>query len=338
VDEADPYCTAGQDRSDARLVAADLGIPLHFANFSRDYRDQVFGGFLDGYRSGRTPNPDVDCNRHIKFGAFLRFADRLKADFIATGHYARLSHEPPVRLLKAADADKDQTYFLHAVDPAALARTLFPIGGLRKEQVRALARDAGLAVHAKRDSTGICFVGERPFREFLGRYISPAPGPMVTPEGQTVGEHAGLPYYTLGQRHGLKIGGLRQAAAEPWFVAGKDAARNALIVVQGQEHPLLHRMEIEATDMHWLGDEPAGLREPGGVGLHARLRHRQPEVPCQVRRADDGRIRVRFTAPERAATPGQYVVFYSGDECLGGGTITETPTGHVPVDNPGASA
>lgn len=322
-DESDPWCTAGQDRADARQVADDLGVPLHYADFRREYRDRVFQDFLDEYRAGRTPNPDVACNRHIKFGAFLAFASRLGVEYIATGHYARVQHGSPVRLLKAVDEDKDQTYFLHAVPASALARTLFPLGELRKAEVRALARDAGLAIHGKRDSTGICFIGERPFQEFLGRYVSAAPGSIVTPEGRELGTHAGLPYYTLGQRHGLRIGGLRDGAGQPWFVAAKDRACNRLVVVQGHDHPLLQRIEVEAGGLRWLNDAPGALATPAGGSMHVRLRHRQPPVPCRVWQLQGERVRMRFDRPERAATPGQYAVFYAGDECLGGGVILE---------------
>lgn len=319
---ADGYCTSGQDLADARQVATDLDIPLHHVNFAREYRHEVFAGFLAASRAGLTPNPDVDCNRHIKFGLFLRHARRLGADLIATGHYARIEHAPRLRLLRAADSDKDQTYFLHAVDPAALALTLFPLGDLLKAQVRALARDYGFANHGKADSTGICFVGERPFREFLQQYLPQSPGPIMTPEGRIIGQHEGLAFYTLGQRQGLRIGGLAGARDEPWFVSGKDPARNALLAVQGHDHPALFRDAIEAGRLQWLAGEPADLY--AGIRLEARIRHRQPPTTCAVRTSGPGKVEVHFTVPQRCPAPGQYVVFYAGEECLGGGTILAT--------------
>lgn len=324
-EEADPWCTAGADRQDARQVAEDLGIPLHFADFRAEYRQQVFAEFLADFSAGRTPNPDVACNRQIKFGALLGFARRLGMDWMATGHYAVVDYGPPVRLLRAADEDKDQTYFLHAVDPAALGCTLFPLGELRKDEVRALARDAGLAVHGKRDSTGICFVGERPFREFLGRYLEPSPGPMVTPDGRTVGTHQGLAYYTLGQRHGLGIGGQREGDHQAWYVAGKDLERNRLLVVQGHDHPLLHCTELQVAGLRWIHGAPAGLATGAGATLQVRLRHRHTPVPCRAWWSGTDQVRVCLDRPERAATPGQYAVFYAGAECLGGGSIAGVP-------------
>ena len=322
-DDANEYCSAGTDLADARRVCADLGIRLHHVNFSLEYREQVFSDFLRELQAGRTPNPDVACNRHIKFGAFLRHALRLGADWIATGHYARLevSHDAPPRLLRPVDRDKDQTYFLHAVDPAALARTLFPLGTLEKPEVRRLAREFGFANHAKRDSTGICFVGERPFREFLAGHINAEAGPILTVDGEQIGEHDGLPFYTLGQREGLKVGGRRGSLQSPWFVAAKDSARNALIVVQGSDHPCLFRRDLVAGNFHWLAGEPAGLG--GGVSLRARIRHRHEPAACRVLRLPTGEIEVRFEEPQRTPTPGQYVVLYDGDECLGGGVIQD---------------
>jgi tRNA-specific 2-thiouridylase len=325
-DDADEHCTAASDFADARQVAADLGIPLHHANFAREYREQVFAGFLAEYRAGRTPNPDVACNRHIKFGAFLHHAERLGAEYIATGHYARVVHRGDRGCLyKAADADKDQTYFLHSVRSEALARTLFPLGELQKSAVRALAREYGLANHAKVDSTGICFIGERPFRDFLAQYLVAEPGPILTPEGQTVGEHSGLPYYTLGQRHGLNIGGQANREQAAWFVAARDQERNALIVVQGHDHPALLSSGLDIGELHWINGEPGELQAMGGVQLHVRLRHRQAVVACELARgAREGILQLQFPVPQRAATPGQYAVFYAGDECLGGGVILDT--------------
>jgi tRNA-specific 2-thiouridylase len=320
-DDANEYCTAGADLADARRVCADLGINLHHVNFSREYRDQVFAGFLNELRAGRTPNPDVACNRHIKFGVFMAHAGRLGADLIATGHYARIVAGPQPRLFMPADREKDQTYFLHSIEGSALKRTLFPLGLLRKPEVRRLARDFGLANHARRDSTGICFVGERPFRDFLAEHLDPEPGPIFDVAGQQLGEHIGLPFYTLGQREGLQIGGRNDSLEAPWFVAAKDVTRNALIVVQGQDHPRLFRQELTAGNLRWLTGEPAGIAE--GLKFHARIRHRHAPAPCQVRLFPDGRARVRFEAPQRTPAPGQYVVFYQGDECLGGGLILD---------------
>jgi tRNA-specific 2-thiouridylase len=328
-DDANEYCTAGTDLADARRVCADLRIHLHEISFSREYREVVFADFLSELRAGRTPNPDVACNRHIKFGAFLQHATRLGADCIATGHYARVVQDPRPRLLRPADRDKDQTYFLHAIDGGALARTLFPLGSLEKHEVRQLARDYGLANHAKRDSTGICFVGERPFREFLAEYVRPMPGPILTSAGRQVGEHSGLPFYTLGQREGLRVGGRNDSLQSPWFVAAKNLASNALIVVQGHDHPLLLRQELNAGQLRWLAGEPAGL--PDGLKLHARIRHRQIPVPCHVRLLSGGQVHVHFDLPQRSPAPGQYVVFYRDDECLGGGVILESDV--TPMDN-----
>jgi tRNA-specific 2-thiouridylase len=320
-EDANQHCTAGTDLADARRVCADLGIHLHHVNFAREYREEVFADFLSELRAGRTPNPDVACNRHIKFGAFLRHALRLGADCIATGHYARVQHGPVPRLFRPTDREKDQTYFLHAVDAAALSRTLFPLGSIEKHEVRRIALDYGLANHAKRDSTGICFVGERPFRQFLAEHVSALPGPILTASGEEVGRHSGLPFYTLGQREGLGVGGCRGSLDSPWFVAAKDAARNALIVVQGGNHPLLLRREITAGDLRWIAGEPEGIA--GGLGLRARIRHRHEPAACHARLLPGGRLLVRFEQPQRTPTPGQYVVLYDHDECLGGGVILE---------------
>lgn len=328
-DDADEHCTAAADFADAKQVADDLGIPLHHVNFAREYREQVFADFLSEYRAGRTPNPDVACNRHIKFGAFLHHAQRLGAECIATGHYARVMHQGDQGYLyKAADADKDQTYFLHSVKSEALARTHFPLGELQKGAVRAMAREYGFANHDKADSTGICFIGERPFRQFLAQYISAEPGPILTIEGQTIGEHSGLAYYTLGQRHGLKIGGLASKEQAAWFVAAKDPDRNALIVVQGHDHPALLSSQLSVAELHWINGAPENLAKTGRVQLSARLRHRQPEVSGELSHTGHENIlQLRFRVPQRAATPGQYAVFYSGEECLGGGVILETRSG-----------
>ena len=313
------YCTAAEDLQDARRICARLDIPLHHVNFARQYRDRVFEYFLDEYRNGRTPNPDVLCNREIKFGVFRDYAKRLGGELIATGHYARVAADGDMTvLLKARDSNKDQSYFLHAVSAEALAETVFPLGALHKAEVRRIAREQGLAVHDKKDSTGICFIGERPFREFLSTYIPAQPGPILTPAGEDVGRHHGLVYYTLGQRQGLGIGGRRDAGEEPWYVVDKDVARNALIVDQG-DTPLLLSDELVATGASWIGDAPQGLA--AGLRCSARIRYRQRDQDCSVRRALDDRLMVTFDKPQRAAAPGQFVVFYQDDRCLGGAVI-----------------
>jgi len=326
-DDTDEYCTSREDLIDAASVADVIGIELEAVNFAAEYRERVFAHFLNDYAAGRTPNPDVLCNSEIKFRAFLDHALALGADRIATGHYARvrrLSVSSPVELLKAVDASKDQTYFLHRLTQAQLAPVLFPLGEITKRDVRAIAQREGIPTYAKRDSMGICFIGERPFRDFLARYLPRAPGPIVTPGGATVGRHDGLAYYTIGQRQGLRIGGTRGGADAPWFVAGKDLARNALIAVQGHAHPLLYRRDVEAVDMHWIAGEAPAL--PARLG--AKTRYRMPDAACEIRwggtRGGDARpadIVATFDAPQWAPTPGQYLVLYDGERCLGGGVI-----------------
>ncbi len=315
------YCQSAEDFQAARAVCELLGVPLHRVSFAREYRERVFAGFLAGYRAGLTPNPDVLCNLEIKFGSFLEHATRLGASRIATGHYARSDAQG--RLLRAADPDKDQTYFLHAVSSAALRRTLFPVGGLRKAQVRAIARSGGLPNHDRKDSTGICFIGERPLAEFLARYLDDQPGDIEDPKGLRLGRHEGLSRYTLGQRQGLRIGGVAGAVEAPWYVAGKDPARNVLIVVQGHEHPRLLRDTLTAVEPRWA----AGAAPALPLACTARIRHRQPDQPCAVEVAQAGQLTVRFASPQRAITPGQFVVFYDGEVCLGGATIAAAGTG-----------
>jgi tRNA-specific 2-thiouridylase len=319
-DDADPACTARQDLADARSVATDLGIPLHQANFAAEYRDRVFAAFLHGHAHGLTPNPDVDCNRFIKFGVCLDHARRLGADWLATGHYARVDHGPPPRLLLAADAGKDQTYFLHAIDPAALARVVFPLGDLTKAGVRRLAADAGLRVHAKRDSTGICFIGRRPFAAFLGQHLPDRDGDIVDADGRVRGHHRGLSRYTIGQRQGSGIGGQR-GETRPWYVAAKDLDRNRLVVVPGHDHPRLWTRCFTVGAARWLG----GAAPDGPLGV--RVRHRHPLVPCRLAAAHGGRFAVTTDDPVYAVTPGQYAVFYRGDECLGGGPVAAAGDG-----------
>lgn len=320
-EEDETYCTAAQDFQDARQVCETLGIPLHKVSFAAEYRQRVFSYFLDEYAAGRTPNPDVLCNSEIKFKAFLDYALRLGADRIATGHYARsLSDAGGTRLLKAHDVAKDQSYFLHAVPQAALARVLFPLGEIQKRDVRALAQAAGFANHAKKDSTGICFIGERRFAEFLARYLPAKPGEIRSLEGELLGIHQGLMYYTLGQRQGLGIGGRRDADDSPWYVANKDLQRNILVVVQGHDHPALLQDQLIATQLHWIGGHPPANE----FDCMAKSRYRQADQSCHIRVLEDQNCEVGFDQPQRAMTPGQYAVFYLGDECLGGGVIQET--------------
>jgi tRNA-specific 2-thiouridylase len=318
-DDDDSYCTAAADFQDARRTCEVLEIPLHRVSFAAEYRERVFAHFLREYAAGRTPNPDVLCNREIKFGVCLEYMRRLGAAWIATGHYARLHHTAQgVQLLKAADSAKDQSYFLHQVPAPALATTLFPLGELRKQEVRRRAHAAGLPVFDKPDSTGICFVGERPFEAFLGSHLRQQPGPIEDAEGRVIGEHRGVALYTLGQRSGLRIGGRAGADAAPWFVAAKDPARNALIVVQDPAHPLLLSDGFEVEDMHWL--EAPRAAALAAAPLAVKTRYRQEDLPCTVELAADA-LRVTLATPARAVTPGQYAVFYRGDQCLGGGVI-----------------
>jgi tRNA-specific 2-thiouridylase len=317
-DDTDEYCTSREDLVDAAAVADVLGIELEAVNFAAEYRERVFAHFLHEYEAGRTPNPDVLCNSEIKFRAFLDHALRMGADHIATGHYARVRKvaDGRVELLAAMDATKDQSYFLHRLTQEQLAPALFPLGEMIKRDVRVLAQREGIPTYAKKDSTGICFIGERPFRDFLARYLPRTPGPVVTPEGVTVGRHDGLAYYTLGQRHGLGIGGTRDGTDAPWFVAGKDMARNALVAVQGHAHPLLYRRDVDVIDMHWI----AGAPPAAATRLTAKTRYRMPAAACILDAAPPG-ARAMFASPQWAPTPGQYLVLYDGDVCLGGGVI-----------------
>jgi len=321
-DDTDEYCTSREDLVDAAAVADVLGIELEAVNFAAEYRERVFAHFLREYEAGRTPNPDVLCNSEIKFRAFLDHARTLGADRIATGHYARVRRGAGgVELLKAHDAGKDQSYFLHRLTQAQLAPVAFPLGGMLKRDVREIARREGIPTWAKKDSTGICFIGERPFRDFLARYLPRVPGPIVTPDGRAIGRHDGLAYYTLGQRQGLGVGGTRDGGDAPWFVAGKDAARNALVAVQGHDHPLLYRRDVDAIDLHWIaGSAPALPRR-----LAAKTRYRMPDAACEVALRSGGGVRASFDAPQWAPTPGQYLVLYDGEVCLGGGVIDAAP-------------
>ncbi|QIK38999.1 tRNA 2-thiouridine(34) synthase MnmA [Caldichromatium japonicum] len=317
-DDRPGYCAAAADLADARAVAERLGIELHTVNFAAEYWDRVFAYFLREYRALRTPNPDVLCNSEIKFAAFLDYALALGAQAIATGHYARLVvGEEGYELHRARDEGKDQTYFLHRLDQGQLAHACFPLADLTKPEVRALAQRLDLPNAAKKDSTGICFIGERRFAEFLARYLPSEPGAIETPEGIWLGEHQGLAHYTIGQRQGLGIGGVRGQQEAPWYVAAKDPVHNRLIVVQGQDHPLLLSHLLEASNLHWISGQPPSVP----LRCLARLRHRQPLQPCELIACDASICQVRFARPQRAVTPGQSIVFYQGTRCLGGAII-----------------
>nr|WP_299380124.1 tRNA 2-thiouridine(34) synthase MnmA [uncultured Halomonas sp.] len=326
-DDGTDYCTAKADLADAQAVCDTLGIKLHTANFAAEYWDNVFEHFLEEYRAGRTPNPDILCNREIKFKVFLEYAEMLGAEMIATGHYVRRGErDGRPRLLKGLDANKDQSYFLHAVPEAAIARTLFPVGELEKPRVRELAERHGLVTARKKDSTGICFIGERRFRDFLQQYLPAQPGRIETAEGDDIGEHLGLMYYTLGQRQGLGIGGLANYPDAPWYVAAKDLERNVLIVVQGKHHPLLYTNTLTTEAMDWIAGTPPdkNMLATGALALSAKTRYRQTDEPCHLRPRADGGVEVIFDAPQWAVTPGQSLVLYAGDICLGGGVIRST--------------
>jgi tRNA-uridine 2-sulfurtransferase len=316
-DDGTEYCTAKQDMADAQKVCDKIGIPLHTANFAAEYWDNVFAYFLSEYSAGRTPNPDILCNREIKFKVFLEYAQMLGATKIATGHYARTQpNNGLVMLQKGLDHNKDQSYFLHAVGADEFAKTIFPIGNLEKPEVRKIASAHQLATHSKKDSTGICFIGERRFRDFLQQYLPAQPGRIQTPEGRTLGEHTGLMYHTIGQRQGLGIGGVAGGKEEPWYVAEKDLNNNCLIVVQGAEHPLLYKMHLRATQPHWINDQPTAKQ----FSCAAKVRYRQIDQECDVEIQGETLL-VSFKSAQRAITPGQSVVFYQGDICLGGAVI-----------------
>ena len=320
------YCSVAEDLSDAEDVCETLGIPLHKVNFSEQYRQRVFAHFLAEHQAGRTPNPDILCNKEIKFRAFLDHARQLGAEHIATGHYARLCHNGSSHLLKGLDPGKDQSYFLHALNQEQIRDALFPLGELHKAEVRELAADNDLITYNKKDSTGICFIGERDFRAFLQQYLANQPGPMRTPEGEIVGQHIGLSFYTIGQRHGLGIGGRASTPAagnagsstggEPWYVVDKNTADNALIVAQGGNHPLLFSRRLRASQLHWIAQTPSAP-----FRCTAKTRYRQADQACTILWLEDGHCEVEFEQDQRAVTPGQSVVFYHGQECLGGGII-----------------
>src|SRR5437773_1528054 len=328
-DDDDEYCSSRQDFIDAASVADVLGIPIEHVNFAGDYKDRVFAEFLREYEAGRTPNPDVLCNAEIKFKAFLDHALRLGAEKIATGHYARVREvDGRHELLKGLDPLKDQSYFLHRLTQAQLAKTLFPVGELPKTEVRRIAAEIGLPNAKKKDSTGICFIGERPFREFLNRYLANRPGPIKDDRGRTIGEHVGLSFYTLGQRKGIGIGGLKERGAkggsehEPWFVARKDMAANVLYVVPGHDHPWLLSQALVADDASWVAGSA-----PAAADIAAKTRYRQADATCSVAPASEVRFALRFDASQWAVTPGQSAVLYDGEVCLGGGVIAAAEIG-----------
>ncbi|MDA5107149.1 tRNA 2-thiouridine(34) synthase MnmA [Brevibacillus thermoruber] len=312
------HCTAEDDFQDVRRVCEQIGIPYYTVNFEKEYMEKVFQYFLDEYKRGRTPNPDVMCNREIKFGELLDKVMDLGADYIATGHYARVEfRDGAYRLLRGVDSNKDQSYFLNALDQHQLSKTMFPLGSLTKPQVREIAEKAGLATAKKKDSTGICFIGERNFREFLQNYLPAKPGDIETVDGEVIGRHDGLMYYTLGQRQGLGIGGGHGKTGEPWFVVDKDLERNVLIVAEGAGHPRLYSTRLIATDVNWIsGKEPAS-----SFTCTAKFRYRQPDQGVTVHLREGSTVEVVFDQPQKAVTPGQAVVFYNGEECLGGGII-----------------
>ncbi|MDF1486012.1 tRNA 2-thiouridine(34) synthase MnmA [Ramlibacter sp. H39-3-26] len=328
-DDDSEYCSSNIDFVDAAAVADVIGIEIEHVNFAADYKDRVFAEFLREYQAGRTPNPDVLCNAEIKFKAFLDHAMRLGAEKIATGHYARVRQNAATglfELLKGLDPSKDQSYFLHRLNQAQLSKTLFPVGELHKTEVRRIAEEIGLPNARKKDSTGICFIGERPFREFLQRYIAKAPGPIKDDRGRVLGRHQGLSFYTLGQRQGLGIGGVKEkgvprgaGAHDPWYVARKDVAANTLWVVQGHAHPWLQADRLDADDASWVAGEPPA---PGAYA--AKSRYRQSDAACTLAVRGERAFSLDFAAPQWAATPGQSAVLYDGDICLGGGIITET--------------
>lgn len=326
-DDNDEYCSTRQDWIDAVSVADVLGVDIEAVNFAGEYKDRVFAEFLREYEAGRTPNPDVLCNAEIKFKAFLDHAISLGADLIATGHYARVREvDGRFELLKAIDASKDQSYFLHRLNQSQLSRTLFPLGELHKSEIRSIADELGLPNARKKDSTGICFIGERPFREFLNRYLSFRPGPMMTPEGDVVGEHVGLSFYTLGQRKGIGLGGMKKSAAsdghhDAWYVARKDVASNILYVVQGHDHPWLLSDTLNASQVSWV----AGTAPAEGL-LSAKTRYRQPDMPCLHRSLPGDCFSLNFREAQWAVTPGQSAVLYDGAICLGGGIIASSAT------------
>lgn len=319
-EDDDEHCTARQDYRDAKGVADLLGIPLTTVNFADEYWERVFAHFLKEYSAGRTPNPDILCNKEIKFSAFLDHAHAQGADAIATGHYAQVGHDGDyVQLLRGADNNKDQSYFLYTLNQQQVGATMFPVGDLDKTVLRQMALDAGIHVHNKKDSTGICFIGERKFNSFLAEYLPAQPGEIRTDAGDKVGEHNGLMFYTLGQRQGLGIGGLQAANDNPWYVLDKQLSSNTLIVGQGHDHPMLFRSKLDSHDMHWVAGAPPALK----FDCTAKVRYRQQDQQVSISVNPDGCVSAEFAEPVRAITPGQSVVLYQGDVCLGGGVISD---------------
>lgn len=323
-DDDTEYCTAKADLADAESVCRSLELKLHTANFAAEYWDNVFEHFIQEYRAGRTPNPDILCNREIKFKAFLEYATALGADYIATGHYVRRAvigspDAPQTQLLKGLDQNKDQSYFLSAVNEDSLARSLFPVGELDKSEVRALASQHGFITHDKKDSTGICFIGERKFKDFLQRYLPAQPGNIETPDGEVIGQHHGLMYHTYGQRQGLGIGGLQNYDDAPWYVVGKDLERNVLVVTQGNESEHLFSSALKATQLAWINHQAPQLP----LQCTAKIRYRQADQHCTVEAIDEESVMVTFRTPQRAVTPGQTIVFYDNEICLGGAVIEQ---------------
>ena len=320
-DDTDEYCSAAQDLQDAQAVCDKLGIKLHTINFAAEYWDNVFEHFLEEYKAGRTPNPDIMCNKEIKFKAFLEFAaEDLGADFIATGHYCRRREvDGQAQLLRGLDTNKDQSYFLYAVGGEQIAKTLFPVGELEKPEVRRIAEEQDLVTHNKKDSTGICFIGERKFTDFLQTYLPAQPGDIVTPENEVIGQHQGLMYHTLGQRKGLGIGGLQNSNENPWYVVGKDMENNRLLVAQGADHPALFSYALIAKKCDWVDRTP----KKESFKCTVKTRYRQTDIPCTVNPIDDDTLEVIFEQPQAAVTPGQSAVFYLGDVCLGGAIIDQ---------------
>ena len=319
-EDTDEYCSSKQDLIDAASVSDVIGIPLEAVNFSAEYKEKVFSRFLAEYKAGQTPNPDVLCNAEIKFKAFLDHAFELGADFIATGHYAQIrKFNGTCQLLKGEDGTKDQSYFLYRLNQRQLANTLFPIGHLYKRDVRKIAQDYNLSNFSKKDSTGICFIGERPFRKFLSRYLPHEPGEIRTQEGTVIGEHIGLMYYTIGQRQGLGVGGTKGGLDKPWFVLEKVMTSNTLIVVQGHDHPELFQSTLSASELTWI----SGKAPHCGWVYSAKIRYRQTDAPCSIEEISKAKCKIEFAQPQWAVTPGQSVVVYESKVCLGGGIITK---------------
>ena len=320
-DDTQDYCSAKEDLKDVRQICRTLNIPLHTVNFAQEYWQSVFSDFLEDYKAGRTPNPDVLCNREIKFKHFLKHAINLGADYIATGHYVKNIFKNGLHTLhKASDINKDQSYFLYTLNQDQLSRSLFPLASLNKTEIRDIARNLGLVTHNKKDSTGLCFIGERKFKPFLSEFINAQPGLMQTPEGKTLGQHDGIMFYTLGQRQGLKIGGQKDQATLPWYVVGKDIQNNILYVSQGQDHPWHFCTEVTVNQPHWIANTPPS----NTFQAQAKTRYRQADQLCEVELQANNTLIARFKEPQRSVTPGQSLVLYQGDKMLGGGIIVST--------------